>query len=72
MYEYKPLENVTYDIIAKEDIITNDGTIHFKKGDVIEKLTTDEKGKWKSSELYLGKYQAIEKSAPNGYIISSN
>ncbi len=72
IYEYKPLENVTYDIIAKEDIITNDGTIRFKKGDVIETLTTDEKGKWKSSELYLGKYQAIEKSAPNGYIISSD
>ncbi|WP_415345540.1 SpaA isopeptide-forming pilin-related protein [Clostridium perfringens] len=72
IYEYKTLENVTYDIIAKEDIITNDGTIHFKKGDVVETLTTDEKGKWKSSELYLGKYQAIEKSAPNGYIISSN
>ena len=72
IYEYKPLENVTYDIIAKENIITNDGTIRFKKGDVIETLTTDEKGKWKSSELYLGKYQAIEKSAPNGYIISSD
>lgn len=72
IYEYKTLENVAYDIIAKEDITTNDGTIHFKKGDVIETLTTDEKGKWKSSELYLGKYQAIEKSAPNGYIISSN
>ncbi|MDG6893399.1 SpaA isopeptide-forming pilin-related protein [Clostridium perfringens] len=72
IYEYKPLENVAYDIIAKEDITTNDGTIHFKKGDVIEALTTDEKGKWKSSELYLGKYQAIEKSAPNGYIISSD
>ncbi|STB42759.1 SpaA isopeptide-forming pilin-related protein [Clostridium perfringens] len=72
IYEYKPLENVAYDIIAKENITTNDGTIHFKKGDVVETLTTDEKGKWKSSELYLGKYQAIEKSAPNGYIISSN
>ncbi|MHC9411490.1 SpaA isopeptide-forming pilin-related protein [Clostridium perfringens] len=72
IYEYKTLENVTYDIIAKEDIITNDGTIHFKKGDVVETLTTDGKGKWKSSELYLGKYQAIEKSAPNGYIISSD
>ncbi|MFR4810823.1 MSCRAMM family protein [Clostridium perfringens] len=44
IYEYKPLENVTYDIIAKEDIITNDGTIRFKKGDVIETLTTDENG----------------------------
>ncbi|EIF6296569.1 Cys-Gln thioester bond-forming surface protein [Clostridium perfringens] len=72
IYEHKTLENVAYDIIAKEDITTNDGTIHFKKGDVIETLTTDEKGQWKSSELYLGKYQAIEKSAPNGYIISSD
>ncbi|CCL19694.1 TPA: SpaA isopeptide-forming pilin-related protein [Clostridioides difficile] len=44
IYEYKPLENVTYDIIAKENIITNDGTIRFKKGDVIETLTTDENG----------------------------
>lgn len=71
IYEYNPLSDVTYDILAAEDIITRDGTVHHKKGDLIETLTTDENGIWNSSELYLGKYQAIEKSAPNGYVVSS-
>lgn len=71
IYDYELLESVTYDIVAMEDIVTKDGTIHFKEGEVIQTLTTDENGHWESKELYLGKYKAIEKTAPNGYIVSS-
>lgn len=69
IYDYTPLTGVTYEIEAVEDIITNDGTIRAKKGDVVATITTDEKGEWKSPELYLGKYQAIETKAPEGYVI---
>lgn len=32
-------------------------------------LTTDEQGAWRSPELYLGNYQAVEVAAPNGFIV---
>lgn len=62
---------VTFDIEAAEDIITNDGTIHAKKGEVVATLTTDEKGELTTPLLYLGKYQAIEKSALSGLVIDA-
>lgn len=70
-YDYKPIANVTYRIEAVEDITTNDGTVHAKKGEVVATLTTHEQGTWRSSELYLGKYQAVEASAPSGFVIDS-
>jgi LPXTG-motif cell wall-anchored protein len=69
VYEYKPIADVTYRIEAVEDIKTNDGTIRVKKGETVATITTDENGEWQSTELYLGKYQAIEVSAPNGFIL---
>lgn len=69
VYEYKPIADVTYRIEAVEDIKTNDGTVRVKKGEIVATITTDENGKWQSPELYLGKYQAIEVSAPNGFIL---
>lgn len=73
MYEFifdnKTIGGVTFDIEAAEDIVTNDGTVRAKKGEVVATMTTDEKGEFMTPELYLGKYQAIEKSAPNGLVI---
>ncbi|EJM6035837.1 Cys-Gln thioester bond-forming surface protein [Enterococcus faecalis] len=69
VYDYKPVADVTYRIEAVEDIKTNDGTIRVEKGETVAMATTDENGKWQSPELYLGKYQAIEVSTPNGYIL---
>ncbi len=69
VYDYQPIAEVTYRIEAVEDIKTNDGKIRANKGEVVATLTTDEKGEWQSPELYLGKYQAVEASAPNGFIL---
>ncbi|MGH1805843.1 SpaA isopeptide-forming pilin-related protein [Enterococcus gallinarum] len=69
VYDYQPIAGVTYRIEAIEDITTNDGTVRVKKGETVATLTTDELGQWQSPELYLGNYQAVEESAPNGYII---
>jgi uncharacterized surface anchored protein len=70
-YDYTPIAGVTYHIEAIEDITTNDGTTRVKKGEKVATLTTDDQGEWQSPTLYLGKYQAIEVSAPSGYIIDS-
>lgn len=71
IYDYEPITGVTYRIEAVEDIVTNDGTVRAKIGEVVATLTTDENGKWQSPELYLGKYQAVEVSAPSGYILDT-
>ncbi|HHA4378887.1 TPA: SpaA isopeptide-forming pilin-related protein [Enterococcus faecium] len=71
VFDDQKAADVTFDIEAAEDIVTNDGTVRAKKGEVVATLTTDDKGKLTTPLLYLGKYQAIEKSAPNGLVIDS-
>lgn len=71
VFDDKKAPDVTFDIEAAEDIMTNDGTVRVKKGDVVATMTTDENGEFMTPPLYLGKYQAIEKKAPNGLVISS-
>lgn len=70
-YDYKPIAGVRYHIEATKDIKSIDGSLKAKKGDVVATLTTDENGKWQTPELHLGDYQAIEVSAPAGYILDT-
>ncbi len=68
VYEESSLTGATFEIYALEDIVTNDGTKRYSKGDLIDEITTDENGVGESKELYLGKYSVIEKMAPKGFI----
>ena len=60
------LEGAVYEITAAEDIITTDGTVRAEKGEVVDTLTTGEDGTAESKELYLGKYEVKEVTAPYG------
>lgn len=40
---------MTYDIKAVEVIITHDGTLREKQGEVVATVTTDDKGEWTSN-----------------------
>lgn len=71
VFETGGLPNVVFDIIAAEDIIVNQD-IKAYKGDIVDTVTTDEKGVAISKELYLGNYQIVEKSAPSGYLMSED
>ncbi len=68
VFEEKGLENAVFQVIAAEDIITPDGTVRAKTGDVAAELVTDENGYAESDLLYLGKYEIVEASAPYGYV----
>ena len=70
VYKVKGLAGAVYEITADEDIITPDGTLRYHKGDVVDTVTTDEDGKAKSKELYLGKYNVVETKAPTGMVIN--
>lgn len=67
-FDYQPLANVVFDIQAVEDIKVGDH-IHVKKGETVVTVTTDESGELiEMPRLYLGKYEAIEKETPAGFI----
>ena len=62
-------EKASYAITAAEDVVTPDGTVRYKKGDVVDTITTNSKGTAESRELYLGKYEVTEIKAPFGKVI---
>lgn len=68
VYKQVPAENIEFDVVAKENITTPDGTVRAKKGTVVDHLKTDKDGKFESNkELYLGKYQLVETNLPSEY-----
>ena len=70
VYEIAGLEGAVYEIRAAEDIITPDGTLRYSKGEVVDTITTTFDGFVKSKELYLGKYEVKEITAPYGMVLS--
>ena len=70
VYEVSGLEGAVYEITAVEDIYTPDGTLRYSKGDVVDTITTTIDGLVKSKELYLGKYEVKEISAPDGMVLN--
>ncbi len=64
------LEGAVYEITAAEDIFTLDGTLRASKGEVVDTITTGTDGTAKSKELYLGKYEVREITAPYGMVLN--
>ena len=67
-YEVQPLAGAIYDIYAKYDIITPEGTVKYTAGQLIETVSTNKNGEFLSDDLYLGTYIVKEKQAPKGYV----
>ena len=71
MFETGNLAGAVFQVIAFEDIITADGTVRAKAGDVVAELITDENGYAETDLLYLGKYEVKEITAPDGYVLNT-
>lgn len=71
VYEVRGLAGATYEIRAAEDIYTLDGTLRAAKGDVVDTVTTGEDGTAVSKELYLGRYEIVEITAPHGMVLNT-
>lgn len=68
-YEVQGQPGAVYDITALEDIVTPDGTVHLKAGELATTLTTGSDGTATSEPLYLGRYQILERTAPDGMVV---
>ncbi|MGM0020238.1 hypothetical protein IGK80_001117 [Enterococcus sp. DIV0609] len=75
-YDQVDLAGVKFKIRAREDITTPDGTVRLAKGEYVQKdgkdfeLVTNDLGMTESDpNLYLGKYEAVEIEAPNGFVL---
>lgn len=71
VFETGNLAGAVFQVIAFEDIITADGTVRAKAGDVVAELITDENGYAETDLLYLGKYEVKEIKAPYGYVLNT-
>lgn len=61
------ITDAAFDVIAAEDIITQDGTTRYKEGEVVDTIKVDGKGYGESIELYLGNYLLRQKKVPEYY-----
>lgn len=71
VYEVKGLQGAVFEITAAEDVYTLDGTLRYAKGTVVDEITTGKDGNATSKQLYLGKYDIKEITAPYGMVISN-
>ena len=69
VYEEGYLAGAVFELRAAEDIVGKDGTVWFHAGDVADTITTTESGKDASKELPLGRYELVEVSTPEGYLL---
>ena len=69
VYEEGYLAGAVFELRAAGDIVGKDGTLWFHAGDVADTITTTEAGKDASKELPLGRYELVEVSAPEGYLL---
>lgn len=66
-----PLENVEYELTAKENIINAiDGSVIYKKGDIVSTGKTDAQGLLEMNNLPMGKYELRETLTNEGYVLS--
>lgn len=68
-YDEIPLEGAEFGVYANEDIVTKDGTIHYKRDELITTIKSDKDGLAELDNLYLGKYYIKELSVPNDNLV---
>ena len=71
VYSVQGLQGAVYEITAAEDIITPDGTLRYAVGEVVDTVTTGETGIAVSKQLYLGRYEIKEITAPYGTVLNT-
>lgn len=72
-YFKKSLAGVTFEVYAKEDIVSPDGldTVYYAKDELVATIVTDEKGIASIADLPLGQYYLVETETIEGFVLDS-
>ncbi|MCQ4756921.1 SpaA isopeptide-forming pilin-related protein [Enterocloster bolteae] len=72
-YFKKSLAGVTFEVYAKEDIVSPDGlgTVHYKTDELVATIETNENGYASIENLPLGKYYLVETKTIEGFVLDS-
>lgn len=70
VYETGKLSGAVFEIRAAEDIYTLDGVMHYAKGELVDTITSGSDGIAVSKQLYLGKYEIKEITAPHSMVLN--
>ena len=68
-YGQKYLDSVTFQIVAREDIVGQEGTVHYLKGEVVDEFTTTGNQITVSKKIPLGAYTIQEIDTKVGYVL---
>ncbi|MBO4898569.1 MAG: hypothetical protein J5590_09755 [Clostridia bacterium] len=68
----QPVSDGVYEVLAADDIVSVDGSVRYRQGDVVDEIICDENGYGESHELHLGRYTVSQKSAKQYYAVSEN
>lgn len=72
-YIEKPLEKVSFNIYADEDILSPDKkTIYYKKGTLIQTIITNKNGYAVTKQLPIGKYLVVEVKTDSEHSLDTN
>lgn len=65
------LAGVTFDVYAKEDVVSADGlgTVYHKAGDKVATIVTDDKGIARTDNLPCGRYYLVETKTLEGFVL---
>ena len=63
----KPLSGGSFDVVAAENIITSDGTLRYRNGQIVGQIECDSSGYGVSEEIFLGNYLLRQRDIPDYY-----
>ena len=69
IYEQKYLDGVVFQIVAREDIVGQEGTVHYLKGEVVDEFITTGNQITTSKKIPLGAYTIQEINTKTGYVL---
>ena len=69
-YTHASLPGAVLEVVALDDVMTEDGFLRFFKGEDICSITCNEDGFGESEELYLGTYGLREVTTPTGFSLA--
>lgn len=63
----KGIGGAAFNVVASENIVTQDGTTRYTAGQIVDTVVLDDSGYGESIQLYLGEYHLVQTQIPEYY-----